>query len=917
MIVGRGYITITNIQGSANLIDWRTTWKEGELPSGWGLNGTTSENSVVLGDNPFGAKSLLWKCVPDIGGNPAGGFIAPNYVLDNEHTYRYTTFVYREKASQGNIFHGCYNVDNLSGGANTNPYFVSGQPLPAKEWYLLVGYIHPSKADTTWQLNTAGVFDMSGKKIYGGIDFKLRTPVIPVLIRDYQYYTSNPDDIAYFYNPRLEVCDGNELSIEQLLRLSTREEIDAVKVEYKSEIQKLDNKIAFSVSEVKTYTDGKVTAEAQRATADAQAKANAAQTAATAAAAADATTKANNAQNNAINDAATKYTTKTEHSSAITLLSNQIEQRVTKTVFDNAISDAQLLAKAMSRGLMLYEDPTFKKGLNTIKVYNNTASGSVVITREQVDGIPNDSGYGLKIQTINGNSTPDLGGFYFGIATKANKVMVCRFVAKVPENQRITFASNAYGAGGSISKWLTSNAGTGKWEEYAYYVKCGETGNFSSTFFFYLNKLTDQAYPVTWYLAYATVYDLNANEIFTPKAEYEAKITVLENSITSKVSQSTFDALGNRVTAAESNITQQAGLIASKVSQSTFDALGNRVTAAESSITQQAGQIALKVTSAEAADIAQGKVNGVTSNLLATGIDITNKLVTITADTFKVKDNSGNPIAVFSLNAAGKPILSANLIDANNLVVGEINSKNGNFRTLPDGTVEGVNAKFVDGQFSGVVQLSTAYSGYMTSANIFHMPPRTSELNNSLPFTRSSCGKIIKLFNSSTDPNGIYKVAVGKFDLNDGEENSGGAYDTKYIPILPQEIVEFTCFERPPVSTGKSSYQWVATNSFTLETYREANGNWYCKRSDGWMECGGSFSAGEDWVFDVNFPQPFLDTTYYVVATKRTTALKNQYLNGIMVRPSTRFAFKADIQDYAGSWNYYACGRWRSKLGLW
>lgn len=78
--------------------------------------------------------------------------------------------------------------------------------------------------------------------------------------------------------------------------------------------------------------------------------------------------------------------------------------------------------------------------------------------------------------------------------------------------------------------------------------------------------------------------------------EAESSITVQAGQIASKVSQTEFNALGQRVSSAESSITQQAELIATKVSQSTFDELGNRVTTAESSITQLSNKIELQVT---------------------------------------------------------------------------------------------------------------------------------------------------------------------------------------------------------------------------------------------------------------------------------------------------------------------------------
>ncbi len=79
------------------------------------------------------------------------------------------------------------------------------------------------------------------------------------------------------------------------------------------------------------------------------------------------------------------------------------------------------------------------------------------------------------------------------------------------------------------------------------------------------------------------------------KTDYNAEIAILNNSINAKVSQNDFDALGNRVTNAESSITANANAIKLKVAQSDFDSLTNRVSTAESSITQNADAIKTKV----------------------------------------------------------------------------------------------------------------------------------------------------------------------------------------------------------------------------------------------------------------------------------------------------------------------------------
>lgn len=249
----------------------------------------------------------------------------------------------------------------------------------------------------------------------------------------------------------------------------------------------------------------------------------------------------------------------------ITINKNAIEQRVTKTEYTTGIDNANFLATVLNKGLMLNSDPTFKNGYNGISVYNNSGGSGVTITRKTISGIPNDSGYGIEI-VRSGTSSPGSGGFIFGTSTKANRVLVCRFVAKIPAGSNVEFASNATGDS-SVRKWLTDHSGSGDWKEYAFYVKCGASGTFSSTMFFYISSGAN----VTWWLAYATVFDANAAEQYTSLSTYTTKITQLENSISLKASQTTVDSLSGRVTTAESKIEQNANAISLKVSQSDVD----------------------------------------------------------------------------------------------------------------------------------------------------------------------------------------------------------------------------------------------------------------------------------------------------------------------------------------------------------
>lgn len=190
--------------------------------------------------------------------------------------------------------------------------------------------------------------------------------------------------------------------------------------------------------------------------------------------------------------------------------------------------NARLIALAMSKGKMLYRDPEFRSSTNGIIRYTNGDTGNVVVERTTDVNLPNQSGYKLKI-TTSGPATPGLGGFYFGTQTRANAVFITRFIAWIPAGRAVGWASNATGNGGT-SKWLTNNVGTGDWEEYAYYVKCGSSGTFSSTNFFYLYG-GDGSLPVTWYLAFATVYDAGSIDDTPTKDELKTGITIKPGAI--------------------------------------------------------------------------------------------------------------------------------------------------------------------------------------------------------------------------------------------------------------------------------------------------------------------------------------------------------------------------------------------------
>ena len=149
---------------------------------------------------------------------------------------------------------------------------------------------------------------------------------------------------------------------------------------------------------------------------------------------------------------------------------------------------------------------------------------------------PNSNGETMVIQNYSYMSHTDLRipGLQFAVNSRPNARFLCRIVAKIPENFKLSFTNNQYGNGGTFT-WLTDNQGTGKYKEYLYLLECGSTGNFQSVLYSYLEandkKLVEpiagSTYqmsiivkkdgetinyaPLEWRVAYATVFDLTAN----------------------------------------------------------------------------------------------------------------------------------------------------------------------------------------------------------------------------------------------------------------------------------------------------------------------------------------------------------------------------------------------------------------------
>ena len=128
-------------------------------------------------------------------------------------------------------------------------------------------------------------------------------------------------------------------------------------------------------------------------------------------------------------------------------------------------------------------------------------------------------------------------------------------------------------------------------DEQLKYVLCNLDGeNLSDSFRAVIDSSTD-----------AAVLDELTGNI----ANLSTEIKQTAQAITLKASRADLNALGDRVSEAESTLTVQAGQIEGKVSQTAFDQLSGQVTQVQSTVTQQANQISSKVSQSDFDDFAE------------------------------------------------------------------------------------------------------------------------------------------------------------------------------------------------------------------------------------------------------------------------------------------------------------------------
>ncbi len=193
-------------------------------------NGTTAENYRILANNPFGEESVIWEARPDSVSDADGGWNTSSFSVDTTKMYRFSVWVQRPVKGNGHFYFGTRGYGSVNGllirssGANTTNYYFTVNSNwtewgDTSSWYLAVGHIWPVGSGTGSNKAESGIYNTSGSIIYTAdlTDFVWRPETTTSNHRSYLYYSTDTSTRQRWAYPRVDIIDGNEPSIQELL----------------------------------------------------------------------------------------------------------------------------------------------------------------------------------------------------------------------------------------------------------------------------------------------------------------------------------------------------------------------------------------------------------------------------------------------------------------------------------------------------------------------------------------------------------------------------------------------------------------------------------------------------------------------------------------------------------------------------
>lgn len=205
-----------------SIIKW-ASWTVGAGgTSGYNING--DGNSRIIDFNPWGVSDVVWDVSnQDAASDADGGWNSSTFSIDKTKMYRFSTFVRRKNNGNGYYYLGTHGypsaVLNRSDGAvNSNPYFIAKAWWGnINQWYLVTGFVWPADSGVGAAMTDSGVYALDGTKISSNYDNVWQSTTTSSDHRSYLYYSTDITTNQQFYQPRVDIVDGTEPTIPELL----------------------------------------------------------------------------------------------------------------------------------------------------------------------------------------------------------------------------------------------------------------------------------------------------------------------------------------------------------------------------------------------------------------------------------------------------------------------------------------------------------------------------------------------------------------------------------------------------------------------------------------------------------------------------------------------------------------------------
>ena len=213
---------------------WQWTAGSGSFTD-YSQNGDTVENErVLVTDDPWGGKSVVWESRPSGNGNADGGWNSSYFAIDSNYLYRHSVWVRRTTSSAGGTFYLGTNPSPIRNDTQTlqsNPYWEceGTSALTQNVWYLVTTHTYPESWSGTSRHPDSGMWtradgyspgnptrQVNGCNV-GSADVKWAPGTTSVQHRTYHYYCGDSTTRLQFAYPRVDKCDGDEPSIAELL----------------------------------------------------------------------------------------------------------------------------------------------------------------------------------------------------------------------------------------------------------------------------------------------------------------------------------------------------------------------------------------------------------------------------------------------------------------------------------------------------------------------------------------------------------------------------------------------------------------------------------------------------------------------------------------------------------------------------